>query len=215
MISISEEKVRELEAALLSLDRLRAHDLLTGPDGQHLQPMEIESLIVPALKHIGEEWEQGSVALSQVYMSSRLCEDLMDSILPPSDPDRIRHPRMAICALEDYHILGMRLVYSTLRASGCELLRYGRQDIEGVIRLVIADDIEILLISVLMLPSALHVRTLKKRLEDIGSRVKLIVGGAPFRFDPQLWREVGAQGTSDSAGGALDIVRQLAKECAP
>ncbi len=214
MTTISEKQVRELEEALLSLERVRVRDLLIGPQESPLHPSEVESLLVPALKHIGEEWEMGRIALSQIYMASRLCEDLMDSLLPPSDPDRITQPRMAICSLEDYHLLGMRLVYSTLRASGYELLRYGRQDMNGLIRLVLADEIKILMISVLMLPSALHIREFKRRLDETGYRIKLIVGGAPFRFDPQLWREVGAHATSDSAGGAVDIVRQLSKECA-
>ncbi|MDZ7777050.1 MAG: hypothetical protein U5L09_16260 [Bacteroidales bacterium] len=50
------------------------------------------------------------------------------------------------------------------------------------------EKIKILLLSVLMLPSALHVKDLKQKLNGTG--VKIVVGGAPFRFDENLWKEV-------------------------
>ena len=41
----------------------------------------MEKLVVPALERIGAGWEQGRVALSQVYMSGRICEELVDTLL--------------------------------------------------------------------------------------------------------------------------------------
>jgi methanogenic corrinoid protein MtbC1 len=146
----TEARIQQLEQALLSLDRVGVEKLLAGPAGQLSPLQELEDLVVPALERIGQGWEEGRVALSQVYMSGRLCEELVDALLPAS-PGRIAHPPMAIAVLEDYHFLGMRLVYSVLRASGFELYNYGRQDVTSLVSRVRADGIEILLISVLML----------------------------------------------------------------
>jgi MerR family transcriptional regulator, light-induced transcriptional regulator len=68
-----------------------------------------------------------------------------------------------------------------------------------------------------MLRSALRVRDLRRRLDGDqpradGRRISLAVGGAPFRMDKELWREVGADGTADTAVGALELVRRLARE---
>ena len=52
--------------------------------------------------------------------------ELVDTILPPADPSRTDLPPMAIAVLEDYHLLGLRVVYSALRASGYALQNYGR-----------------------------------------------------------------------------------------
>lgn len=102
---------------------------------------------------MGAAWDDGSVALSQVYMSGRFCEQLVERVLPPSDPERKHQPRSAIVVLNDYHLLGKRIVYSMMRASGFELFDYGRMDVDQVLAQVRADRIRVLLISVLMLPS--------------------------------------------------------------
>ena len=45
-------------------------------------PIEaVEQLVIPALEQIGTCWYEGSVALSQVYMSGRFCEELIDRVL--------------------------------------------------------------------------------------------------------------------------------------
>jgi methanogenic corrinoid protein MtbC1 len=119
---------------------------------------------------------------------------------------------MAIAALEDYHLLGKRIVYSLLRASGFELKDYGRVDVPALIRQVREDRIEMLLISVLMLPSALRIKEVKAGLAGMEWPIRLIVGGAPFRLDDLLWKEVGADATSPDASGVIPIVTQYSLE---
>ena len=55
----------------------------------------VEQVVVPALEQVGAAWEAGSVAMSQVCKSGRFCEELIDRVPPPSDPDRKRQPRSA------------------------------------------------------------------------------------------------------------------------
>jgi methanogenic corrinoid protein MtbC1 len=166
----------------------------------------VERIIVPVLERMGQDWESGSVALSQVYMCGRICEELVDAILPPASPDRRHQPKMAITVLEDYHLLGKRIVYSTLRASGYELLDYGRSEAAELTERVQREGIELLLISALMLPSALRVKQVTAGLKAAGAGVKVVVGGAPFRFDRQLWQEVGADATSPNASGVVGAI---------
>ena len=204
--------LEELERALLALDRVAFQRSFLGSD-PHTSPIErIEQLIVPALEHIGAGWEAGTVSLAQVYMSGRFCEEMVDTILPPADPSRTDCPPMAIAVLEDYHLLGLRLVYSSLRASGFALLNYGRCDVDQLVARVIADDVRILLISALMLPSALRVRAVRERLQAVGHPIKIIVGGAPFRFDTQLWQAVGADATASNAGDAIKVLQRMIEE---
>lgn len=167
----------------------------------------IEELMVPALIRLGEEWDHGEIALSQIYMSSRICEDIVERALPPMAAERKSHPRMAIAVLSDYHTLGKRIVLSVMRASGFEVIDYGRMDVAALVDRVLADEIEILLISVLMLPAALKVKAVRAALAARGARVKIAVGGAPFLFDQELWREVGADAIGRNAAEAVTIVR--------
>lgn len=195
--------------ALLMLNRLSAKRIVTALSGA-LTPLEIaEGMIVKSLEWIGQGWQKGDVALSQVYMSGRICEEIMDELLPPGAPDRKNRPPMAIATLDDYHLLGKRLVYSVLRAEGFDLADYGRVTVDQAIRRAGEDRLQLLLISTLMLPSALHVRDLVARLKSVSPGVKVIVGGAPFLFDPELWREVGADAMGRSASDAAGIIEEL------
>lgn len=200
---------KQFEQALLSLDRLEAKRLVAMA-ATELPPLElVDQLIVQALTRIGESWESGSVALSQVYMSGRICEEIVDGLLPPGDPRRKDQPPMAIAVLDDYHLLGKRIVYSVLRAGGFDLKDYGRATVDDLIRNVQADQIRVLLISTLMLHSALHVRDVVAGLKSAGLDVKVVVGGAPFRFDTQLWRDVNADAMGHSASEVQGIVRTI------
>jgi len=104
------ELSRQFEEALLSVDSMAAKTILAQCREDQTSQQLIESLIIPALENIGVGWMQGTVALSQVYMSGRICEELVDRILPPASPNRKNQPRMAIAVLTDHHILGKRIV---------------------------------------------------------------------------------------------------------
>jgi methanogenic corrinoid protein MtbC1 len=195
----------EFENALLALDRLSAARLLNVTDGN--TPLEhIENLLIPTLEKIGLGWEQGYYALSQVYMSGRICEEIVDDLMPPSDPDRKDQPKMAIAVLDDHHLLGKRMVYATLRASGYEIQDYGQMGVESLVQKTSEDGIEILLISVLMLNSALRVTKIREGLDYLGCNTRIIVGGAPFRIDEQLWKAVGADAMGKSASDAISAI---------
>jgi methanogenic corrinoid protein MtbC1 len=213
---MSSAAVRSLNFAdrLLALDRLGAEEMLGQDQGR--QPLLlIEELIVPALEEIGRRWEQGETALAQVYMSSRICEELMARFLPPFSPERLKQPRLGIALLDDYHALGKIIVCAALRASGWDLHDYGRMTAPELAEKVMEDQIGILLISTLMLRSALQVKELKDRLIAAGSPAKIIVGGAPFRFDPELWLEVGADATGNDAAEAVRAVARCMEELVP
>jgi methanogenic corrinoid protein MtbC1 len=205
-----ESKLVEFEQALLALDQLGAGRILREAQVTGAAADLVGKLVVPVLEKIGNDWESGHIALSQVYMAGRICEKLVDVVLPPASPDRKHQPRMAIAVLEDYHLLGKRIVYSTLRASGFELIDYGRKDANELVQQVKRDQVEILLISTLMLPSALRIKDVRAGLLETGARVRMVVGGAPFRLDGQLWKEVGADATSPDPAGAVAIVTALA-----
>jgi methanogenic corrinoid protein MtbC1 len=206
--------VESFVAALLALDRDRLADIIARAGAtDSLAPLD--EVVVPALELIGERWEKGEVSLSQVYMSGRLCEELIgklpqwqmgaeagDAAIPNA-----RALRIGISTLDDYHVLGKRMVIAVLRASGYQIHDYGTADAATLAEWVVRDNLQVLLLSVLMLPSALRVKDLCTALDAAGQRTRILVGGAPFRFDPNLWREVGADAAGATAADALALVR--------
>jgi methanogenic corrinoid protein MtbC1 len=71
------------------------------------------------------------------------------------------------------------------------------------------DQIRELLISALMLNAALHIKDVVTGLKAEGLDVKVVVGGAPFLFDSDLWREVHADAMGHSAGDAPGIIQEI------
>lgn len=202
--------VHEFEHALLSLDRITARELITALADNSLNA--VEEVIVPALESIGDGWEQGKVALSQVYMAARICEEIIEATLPGTGPNVTCQPLMAIALLEDYHALGKFIVSSSLKASGFDVVDYGRIEATELVDRVIEDNIQILLISTLMLPAAIRVQAVRDGLLQKNAKVKIIVGGAPFRFDDQLWQEVGADAMGKNSADAITIVQKMIEE---
>ncbi|MBF0451210.1 MAG: cobalamin-dependent protein [Candidatus Magnetomorum sp.] len=207
-----ERKVISFEEALLSLDHQKLKALIEQSSQTETNIHVVENLIVPALERIGNGWEQGDIALSQVYMSSRICEELVDDMLPVQSPERKNQPKMAITSLEDYHLMGKRIVYSVLRSSGFELQDYGRTTVDTLVNKAIDDKLQILLISTLMLHSALRVKEVNHQFLQKQVNIKIVVGGAPFLFDHNLWREVGADALGKSASASVGLISTIMGE---
>lgn len=202
----------EFKKAILELNRLDAMRLHDVVEESERDIDFIEDVMVPVLEEIGDGWENGENALSQLYMSGKICEEIIDSKFVIPDTSSVDNPAIAIVTL-DYHTLGKKIVYSLLKVYGYEILDYGHGiNDETLVKKVIEDKIEILLISVLMLSSALRVKDVVKQLRDKGMKTKVLVGGAPFRFDKNLWKEIEVNAACRNAKEADAIISKWMEE---
>ena len=205
-------RLDEFGSALLALDRIRAGELLDAAAAEQMPLPAVETLIRPALERIGALWEKGHCALSQVYMSRRVYEELVDALLGHTETAKLTAPgaaRLALAVLEDHHLLGKQIVRTVLRAAGWPVLDYGRRTVDELVSQVRDDRVDIVLISTLMLPAALRVREVVTQLRQESPQTRVVVGGAPFRFDPELWKEVGADAMGMNAADAIAIIHRL------
>lgn len=206
------ELIEALVHALLLLDKLGVRSALAEA-GNNFSPLQIiDKLVAPAMEEIGGGWSKGQVSLAQVYMSGRICEEVVSPLILSEGLPIKRQPVIAIAVLEDYHSLGKKIVGAFLRSNGFNLIDYGRMTVEDLARRTIKDKIAILLISTLMLPSALKVKAVRQRLNaetTSDSKIKIVVGGAPFLFDAELWKEVRADAMGKSAAEAAHIINAM------
>lgn len=85
----------QFEEALKASDRLKTDKILQiALKGKTAQEV-IEQLVEPTLLKI-QDWEQGGVALAQIYMSGRICEELVNNFLPTGIQHVGTQPRAAI-----------------------------------------------------------------------------------------------------------------------
>ncbi len=204
------DRSHEFQQALIAMDRVRAREALSSGGAEADAHATVECLVVPALERIGTDWERGLISLAQLYMAGRIAEQTVADVLPSSRTSGAAPPRVAIAVLEDHHTLGKRLVSSALRASGHTVLDYGHGVTAAqLVQRSLTDRVEVLLISTLMLPAALRVREVVAALRSSSPRPAVVVGGAPFRLDPPLWKEVGADATGRNSAEAIELVDSL------
>ncbi|MBI9073673.1 MAG: cobalamin-dependent protein [Melioribacteraceae bacterium] len=204
--------VNQFEKALLNFDKIEANRLLLAHVDEYGPAELINKIVVQALKRIGDSWQNGSLALSQIYMSGRICEQLVDELLPPASNQRRNQPKMAIAVLNDYHFLGKRIIYSQIRSAGFEVIDYGRKTVNELVEAICNDGIEVIFISTLMYPSALDIKLVVEKLEKERAKVKVLVGGAPFNMDKKLWQQVGADAMGTDGNEALNWVNKMMEE---
>lgn len=193
--------------ALLALDNAAAAALLhDAADDQDA----LDRIVVPSLVQIGNGWTTGEVSLSLVYMSGRMCQQLVEQVFPTAQHDRGSALRLAAGVLGDGHVLGKQMVVHLLRSSGYEVADWGlRLTVDEIVDRVAEEDIDVLMLSVLMLRSALRITELREQLRVAALNPVIVVGGAPFRFDTGLGAEVGADYVGASATDVLAIMADI------
>ena len=198
---------KEFMNSLLKLERYKAREWIFS---QNEDVNVIESIIVPALSEIGEGWQTGIYSLSQVYMSSVICEEISEKLFSDIQTSRSQKLKIGIVTFDDYHTFGKKIVLLTLRSAGYAVHDLGMiLDEKQLFDEIQKSKIDVLLMSVLMLPPALRIKELKPKLLEVNPNIKLVVGGAPFRFDSKLAEQIGADATGGTPQEAIIIIREL------
>lgn len=211
-MSDNENIKNDLSKLLLSVDRIGFRNALKNLEKEHDLEEVINLFIFPILEQIGKLWEEGKVALSQVYMSGRLCEDYIAESFKGKQ-EKVDFPKIGLAVLEDHHPLGIFIIDSLLKSYGIKPIKYeiGIR-VEELIQKILEDRIEILIISTLMLRSALKIKDLTAELNKQGTTLKIIVGGAPFNFDDQLWKKVNADTYGKNAFETMKLIKQVMED---
>jgi len=204
--------IEAFQTALLQIDRIKADEIFKGCYLENKKFEALEYLTMGALENIGAGWEEGEFSLSQVYMSGVICEEQIEKYMSKFNATTQKDTKIGIAVLQDHHALGKRIVYSILRASGYGVLDFGQGlGVDEIVEKTIEKQLDFLLISTLMLPSALQVKTVVEKLREKNSTVKIIAGGAPFRLDNSLWQKVDADADGKNGTTVSKIIEKLAK----
>ena len=208
-----EQMTENLAKALVSMNHEEALRIITLNNQKKIIIKDIEWLLTESLSKIGHDWENGDVSLAQVYMSGKICENIIREILPESKKEAHNLPQVYTVVLEDYHVIGQRILNSILRINGYEVIDLGYGiSVDELVSNVIEKKVKYLMISTLMLRAALKIKEFSQKIKEQNIRLKVIVGGAPFNFDKNLWNEVGANAMGGSTSEGVQILNQMKKE---
>jgi methanogenic corrinoid protein MtbC1 len=201
----------EFLACLLGAEFYRAQEIIDCAAKEFSAEDVLLEVVIPAINKLGDRWAKKDIALTQLYVASRIAEEAINKLTPRL---RARPPvkgRAVIGTIYgDHHAFGKDVVIKFLRAARVEVVDLGLSvEPETFVDRAIKEKADIIFVSALMLHTAMRISEISELLKEKKQRIKLVVGGAPFNFDKNLYRKLGAHETVRNAADAVNVVRKL------
>lgn len=163
----------------------------------------------------GEMQANLEITLSEIYAIARIgqatIEHLM-SLLPASTHSAGTVVVGTIAG--DFHGMGAKIVAIFLRMAGFEVHELGiNVPADAFVDAAIEKKASVICVSTLLLHTMDQIKAIGDILDErqLTDRIKLAVGGAPFNFDPELYKTVKADATGTNANDAIEVVSRLAE----
>ncbi|MDT8297046.1 MAG: cobalamin-dependent protein [Spirochaetaceae bacterium] len=200
--------------AVLETDRKQAKDVVLQARREGISPEEIVmEIIIPSIDRMIEAFIDKRVILSQHFIATSISEELVEELLPDFSGDSGPAETVIIgCAAGDFHGLGKKIVSGCLKAHLFNVIDLGLNVTpERFVDEALSHNSCVIGVSSMMAHTAIGddgaagVRRILagNGLED---RIKIIVGGAPYKFDAELYKKVGAD---DYALNGMEAVRKI------
>ncbi len=168
----------------------------------------LEGSMVPAMRHIGEEFAAGEAFVPELVIAARAMTggmDLMRPVLVQVGHEPL--PRVAIGTVKgDLHDIGKNLVAMMLQSAGHPVDDLGIDcDVERFAEAV-AGGARVVCCSALLTTSMPYFRTVARHFAG-DPAVKVVIGGAPVTAAHA--EEIGADGFAPDASAAVEVVGRL------
>lgn len=213
--------IKAYNEAVFETDKEAAFAVVDGALAEGVRAEDIVfKIVIPAVEEMMSNITKDPDAnLAQHFMTAQIAAEVTEKML-----ERFEHPpeiigRVVIgTAHGDLHSLGKRIVMGCLKALMVEVIDLGvNVPAEKFIEAALAHDAQVIAISAMMVHTATgengarQVRQLLRE-RDLEQRFKLIVGGAPYRFDNELYKTVGADSWAPDGVNAGRVIVDLIKE---
>jgi trimethylamine corrinoid protein len=169
---------------------------------------------IPGIEHVGKQFSQGTMFLPELVMAG----EAMKAALKVLEPEMARRGsqraylgKVVLATVQgDIHDIGKTLVGTLLSSNGFQVFDLGVDvPLEVIVEKAREVEADLIALSALLTTTMINQRVLIRNLEEAGirERFKVIVGGAPASDD---WaEEIGADGFSSDAVGAVELARKL------
>jgi 5-methyltetrahydrofolate--homocysteine methyltransferase len=212
---MGDEIFAAMRQSVIDGDAAAAASLAESALANGVPPLDaIEQGFVPGLSYVGEQFGLGELYLPDMMLAARAMQKAITILEPEmARQSAVRHVvgRVVIGTVKgDIHEIGKNLVGMMLSTSGFEVHDLG-VDVapERFVDAAREHNADLIGVSALLTTTMAGQRTVVQALEAAGMRpkVKVIVGGAPAS---ESWAtEIGADGYSEDAIGAVALARKL------
>jgi len=179
-----------------------------GTDPQSI----IREYMIPAMDEIGTKFEKNEAFVPELLMAARAMKGSLELLKPRlAETGAKPEGKVIIGTVKgDLHDIGKNIVASMLEGGGFEVKNLG-VDVppEKIVEEVQKNDYNIVALSALLTTTMPAMKDVIEALKDAGLRdkVKVIIGGPAVT--QEYCEEIGADGTSDNANGAVGLARKL------
>ncbi len=215
-----DDVIKAYNEAVLDTDRALALQIVADAVAQGISPEDIVfKVVIPGLDLMVKAISEGfDTNLAQHFMTSQIAADVSERMLVLfKTPPEIVGQVIIGTAAGDLHTLGKRIVIGCLKAQMIEVTDLGvNVSAEKFVNEAVARKAQVIGVSAMMVHTArsengaLKVRQLLKE-RGLEHKIKLVVGGAPFRYDPELYKMVGADAWAENGVSALKVIMDCIK----
>ncbi|WP_294615384.1 corrinoid protein [uncultured Bacteroides sp.] len=183
-----------------------------GMDAQDI----INNYLIKGMEEIGKRFEEGKAFVPNLLLAARAMKGCLEILKPRlKDASGASLGTLVIGTVKgDLHDIGKNLVASMLEGCGFEVINLG-VDISGqqFVEAVRKYNPQIVCLSALLTTTMSYMKEVIDTLDSEGLRqnVKVLVGGAPV--SEEFAMQIGADGYSSNANGAVVLVKRVLGRC--
>jgi methanogenic corrinoid protein MtbC1 len=200
--------------ALANMDAPSARSVIAEALNADIPPGTIIlEVFCSVMERFGEMQANQEITLSEIYAIAKIGQATIDQLMALLPASAHTSGTVVIGTIVgDFHGMGAKIVGIFLRMAGFEVHDLGI-NVPGVtfVDTAVAQNASIICASTLLLHTMDQIRTIHDILEErkLTDSIKLVVGGAPFNFDPELYKTVNADATAINASDAIETVSRL------
>lgn len=216
-----ESIIKAYNEAVFETDRELAFEVVDGALQQGVSPEEVVfDVVIPAVEEMMSAITKDPDAnLAQHFMTAQIAAEVTEKML-----EKFRHPPEVIgrvvigTAFGDLHSLGKRIVMGCLKAMMVEVTDLGVNVApERFVDAAVEQDAQVIGVSAMMVHTATGANGCAKVREilhqrGLEDRIKVVVGGAPYRFDNEMYKTVGADAWASDGVNAAKVIVDLIRE---
>lgn len=216
--------IQSYNQAVFETDKQAALDVVNQALLDGFSPEDIVfNLVIPAVELMMALIEKDPDAnLAQHFMTAQIAADVTEKMLEKFSTPPEMIGRVVIGAAQgDLHSLGKRIVSGCLKSLMVDVIDLGTNvSADKFVDAAITENAQVIAVSAMMVHTAtsekgsLGVRTLLQQ-RGLERQIKLVVGGAPYRFDPELYTKVGADAWAPDGVTAAKVIVDLIRGVKP
>ncbi|MDX8128994.1 cobalamin-dependent protein [Methylomonas sp. EFPC1] len=216
--------IQSYNQAVFETDKPAALEVVNHALNDGFSPEDIVfKLVIPAIELMMTLIEKDPDAnLAQHFMTAQIAADVTEKMLEKfSKPPEMIGRVVIGAAYGDLHSLGKRIVSGCLKSLMVDVVDLGTNvTAEKFVDTAVAENAQVIAVSAMMVHTAtsekgsLGVRSLLQE-RGLEQQIKLAVGGAPYRFDPELYTKVGADAWAPDGVTAAKVIVDLIREVKP